>query len=125
MRGSKRARWALVIVAAAALVLAAAAAARTHTTAKGPIVIGWAYDNNGLMAPFDGPALAAANHEVAKINKKGGVLGRKLVIKTCKTTCTEKPKAKCKKACKKNAVTFCKANAKTCPTSVSGAFLVD
>jgi branched-chain amino acid transport system substrate-binding protein len=85
MRGSKRARWVLVIVAAAALVLAAAAAARTHTTAKGPIVIGWAYDNNGLMAPFDGPALAAANHEVAKINKKGGVLGRKLVIKTCKT----------------------------------------
>jgi branched-chain amino acid transport system substrate-binding protein len=86
MRGSKRARWALVIVAAAALVLAAAAAARTHTsTAKKPIIIGWAYDNNGLMAPFDGPALAAANHEVAKINKKGGVLGRKLQIKTCKT----------------------------------------
>jgi branched-chain amino acid transport system substrate-binding protein len=75
-----------VIVATAALVLAAAAAARTHTTAaKGPIVIGWAYDNNGIMAPFDGPALAAANHEVAKINKKGGVLGRQLQIKTCKT----------------------------------------
>jgi len=86
MRVSKRARWALVIVAAAALVLAAAAAARTQgTAAKGPIVIGWAYDNNGLMAPFDGPALAAANHEVAAINKKGGVLGRKLEIKTCKT----------------------------------------
>jgi branched-chain amino acid transport system substrate-binding protein len=86
MTSGKRARWALVIVAAAALVLAAAAAARTHTTAaKGPIVIGWAYDNNGIMAPFDGPALAAANHEVNKINKKGGVLGRKLQIKTCKT----------------------------------------
>ena len=86
MRGSNRARWALVIVAAAALVFVAAAAARTHSSAaKGPIVIGWAYDNNGLMAPFDGPALAAANHEVAKINAKGGVLGRKLVIKTCKT----------------------------------------
>jgi branched-chain amino acid transport system substrate-binding protein len=86
MRASKRARWAFVIVVGAALVLAAAAAARTHSsTAKGPIVIGWAYDNNGIMAPFDGPVLAAANHEVAKINKKGGVLGRKLVIKTCKT----------------------------------------
>jgi branched-chain amino acid transport system substrate-binding protein len=85
MRVSKRARWALVIVAVAALVLAATAAARTHSEAKGPIVIGWAYDNNGIMAPFDGPALAAANHEVAKINKKGGVLGRQLQIKTCKT----------------------------------------
>jgi len=86
MKVSNRARWALVIVAGAALVLAATAAARTHSAAaKGPIVIGWAYDNNGLMAPFDGPALAAANHEVAKIDKKGGVLGRQLVIKTCKT----------------------------------------
>jgi branched-chain amino acid transport system substrate-binding protein len=86
MTGSNRARWALVIVAAAALVLAATAAGRTHSAAaKGPIVIGWAFDNNGIMAPFDGPALAAANHEVTKINKNGGVLGRKLQIKTCKT----------------------------------------
>src|SRR5436305_4598677 len=86
MRVSNRARWALLIVAAGALVLAAAAAARTHSTAaKKPIIIGWAYDNNGLMAPFDGPALAAAQIEKAKINKKGGVLGHKLVIKTCKT----------------------------------------
>jgi len=85
MRVSKRARWALVIVAAAALVLAATAAARTHgTAAKKPIVIGWAYDNKGPMQPFDMPALAAANLEVAKINKKG-VNGRKIVIKTCKT----------------------------------------
>jgi branched-chain amino acid transport system substrate-binding protein len=88
MKGSKRARWALVIVAAAALVLAAAAAARTHSTAaKKPIIIGWAYDGSagGPMAPFDGPALAAARIEVAKIDAKGGVLDRKLVIKTCNT----------------------------------------
>ena len=85
MKVGNRARWALVIVVGAALVLVATAAARTHSAAKGPIVIGWAYDNNGIMAPFDGPALAAANHEVTKINKKGGVLGRQLVIKTCKT----------------------------------------
>jgi len=85
MRVSNRARWALVIVAAAALVLAAAAAARTHSTAaKKPIVIGWAHASTGPMAPFDGPALAAAQIEVAKINKKG-VLGRKVVIKTCDT----------------------------------------
>jgi ABC-type branched-subunit amino acid transport system substrate-binding protein len=85
MRGSKRARWALVFVAAGALVLAAAAAARTHSTAaKKPIVIGWAFDNKGPMQPFDTPALAAAQLEVQKINKKG-VGGRKIVIKTCKT----------------------------------------
>jgi branched-chain amino acid transport system substrate-binding protein len=87
MRVSKRARWALVIVAAAALVLAAAAAARTHSAAaKKPIIIGWAHDDsNGPMGPFDLPALAAAQIEKAKINKKGGVLGHKLVIKTCDT----------------------------------------
>ncbi|HZT94392.1 MAG TPA: ABC transporter substrate-binding protein [Gaiellaceae bacterium] len=86
MRVSKRARWALVIVAAAALVLVAAAAARTHSSAKkGPIVIGWAHDDSaGPMGPFDLPALAAAKIELAKIDKKG-VLGRKIVLKTCDT----------------------------------------
>jgi branched-chain amino acid transport system substrate-binding protein len=84
MRVSKRARWALVIVAAAALVLAATAAARTHSSAAKPIIIGWAHDSSGPMAPFDGPALAAAQLEIAKINRKG-VMGRKLLLKTCDT----------------------------------------
>ncbi|TML53555.1 MAG: amino acid ABC transporter substrate-binding protein, partial [Actinobacteria bacterium] len=84
MRASKGARWALVVVAAAALVFPAAAAARTHSAAKGPIVIGWAHDSTGAMGPFDGPALAAAQLEVKKVNKKG-VNGRKVVIKTCDT----------------------------------------
>ena len=85
MTGSKRARWALVIVAAAALVLAAAAAARTHSSAaKKPIILGWAIDQSGVMAAFDGPPLGAAKLRVAKLNVKG-VLGRKLQIKTCDT----------------------------------------
>jgi branched-chain amino acid transport system substrate-binding protein len=84
MRVSNRARWALVIVAAAALVLTAAAAARTHSAAAKPIVIGWAHDSSGPMAPFDGPALAAAKLRIAKVNKKG-VMGRKIVLKTCDT----------------------------------------
>lgn len=98
MRVSKRARWALVIVAAAALVLAAAAAARTHSSAaKKPIIIGWAHDDaQGPMGPFDLPALAAAQIEKAKINKKGGVLHRKIVIKTCDT---QKDDATASKAC--------------------------
>ena len=86
MRVGNRARWALVVVAAAALVFAAAAAARTHSAAKkGPIVIGWAHDDsNGPMGPFDLPALAAAQIELKKVNKKN-VLGRKIVLKTCDT----------------------------------------
>jgi len=76
-------RIALLAVAAAALVLAATAAARTH--AGSPIVIGWAHDSTGPMAPFDGPALAAAQIRVAQINAKGGVNGHPLAIKTCDT----------------------------------------
>jgi branched-chain amino acid transport system substrate-binding protein len=83
MTGITRARAALVLVAAAALVLAATAAARTH--AASPIVIGWAFDSKGAMAPFDGPALAAAQVRVKQLNAKGGVGGRPLQIKTCDT----------------------------------------
>src|SRR2546430_2151977 len=37
------------------------------------------------MAPFDNPALAAAKIRVKQINATGGVLGRRLQIKTCNT----------------------------------------
>jgi branched-chain amino acid transport system substrate-binding protein len=82
MTGITRVRIALVMVAAA-LVLAATAAARTHAGA--PIVIGWAFDGKGAMAPFDGPALAAAEVRVKQLDAKGGVDGRPVVIKTCDT----------------------------------------
>ena len=48
-------------------------------------MIGWAYDGNGAMAPFDGPALAAAQIRVKQVNARGGVNGRKLRIATCNT----------------------------------------
>ena len=80
-----RAQIALGLVAAAALVLAATAAARTHTKSASPIVIGWAFDSKGAMAPFDGPALAAAQVRVKQLNAKGGVGGRPLQINTCDT----------------------------------------
>src|SRR3954451_13463391 len=70
-----------VAVAVAALVGSAGHAA---TSAK-PIVIGWAFDRAGNMAPFDDPALAAAKIRIAQINKKGGVNQRQLVINTCDT----------------------------------------
>jgi len=84
MKVGNRARWALVIVVGAALVLAATAAARTHSAAKkGPIVIGWVHDDSsGAMGPFDLPALAAAQLEINKVNKKG-VDGRKIKLLQC------------------------------------------
>jgi branched-chain amino acid transport system substrate-binding protein len=76
----------VVAVAVIALVaLAATAAARTTTHKASPITIGWAFDSKGAMAPFDGPALAAAQLRVKQWNAKGGVAGRKLQIKTCDT----------------------------------------
>ncbi|MBD0337700.1 MAG: ABC transporter substrate-binding protein [Thermoleophilia bacterium] len=56
-----------------------------ETTAEGPITIGWAFDSSGQMAPFDGPALAAAQIRVDQINADGGVDGRDLRIETCDT----------------------------------------
>jgi len=74
-----RARAALVLVAAAAGVLAATAAARTDSgAAKPPIVIGAVVDLTKNMAPFDAPALLAAQLQIKAINAKGGVNGRKL-----------------------------------------------
>jgi len=75
----------LVVVAASVVVLAATAAARTTSTAATPIVIGWAFDSKGAMAPFDNPALAAAQLRVKQLNAKGGVSGRPVQIRTCDT----------------------------------------
>jgi branched-chain amino acid transport system substrate-binding protein len=83
-----RGRGRLAIAAAGVLALAligSALASNTASNAKKPIVIGWAFDGNGNMAPFDGPALAAAKLRVNQINAKGGVNGRKLRIQTCDT----------------------------------------
>jgi branched-chain amino acid transport system substrate-binding protein len=80
-----RAHIALGLVAVVALVLAATAAARTQARSASPIVIGWAFDSKGNMAPFDGPALAAAELRVKQVNARGGVGGRPLEIQTCDT----------------------------------------
>jgi branched-chain amino acid transport system substrate-binding protein len=76
---------ALVLVAAAALVLAATAAAGTTKKSATALTIGWAFDSKGAMAPFDGPALAAAQVRVKQLNAKGGVNGHPVTIKTCDT----------------------------------------
>ena len=94
-----RARGRLAFAAAAVLALAligSALAANSGRSAKAPIIIGWAFDGSGAMAPFDGPALAAAELQVNVVNARGGVNGRKLQLITCDT---QGNKADVAKAC--------------------------
>jgi branched-chain amino acid transport system substrate-binding protein len=74
--------------------LAATTGGQAASAAKKPIVIGWAFDKAGQMAPFDNPALAAAKIRIKQINAKGGVGGRKFVIRTCNTQNNNAAKAK-------------------------------
>jgi branched-chain amino acid transport system substrate-binding protein len=98
MMSRRRSRVGLVLVvaAASAIALVATAAARTTAHKAGPILIGWAFDTKGSMAPFDNPALAAAQLRVKYWNSKGGVDGRRLQIRTCDT---QGNKAAVAKAC--------------------------
>ena len=85
-----RTRWSVLgaLLALAAVVVATVGTGLggSRTNAAAPIVIGWAYDSKGNMAPFDNPALAAARIRVNQVNARGGVNGRPLRIDTCDTT---------------------------------------
>jgi branched-chain amino acid transport system substrate-binding protein len=85
---------AVVAGAVAFAALAGSTGGQAATAAKKPIIIGWAFDSKGQMAPFDNPALAAAKIRVAQINAKGGVGGRKFQIKTCDTQNNNPARAK-------------------------------
>ena len=67
-----RKRWGVVgglaLIVAVALAIVGVTTASGGKSAKKPIVIGFAADLSGQMAPFDNPALTAAKLEVAKIN---------------------------------------------------------
>lgn len=96
MRGMTR--WSLLLALLLAFGLAAAAcggddeeggddggaadtAAAEDEATDEPIVIGAAVDLTGQMAPFDGPAVTAAEIQVGKINEAGGVNGRQLELR--------------------------------------------
>jgi branched-chain amino acid transport system substrate-binding protein len=85
----RKARWwlafGLVLALGAGLAAFAGTTARGSSNAKKPIVIGWALDLTKAMAPFDGPGLASAKIEIAKINKAGGVDGAQLQLKFINT----------------------------------------
>lgn len=95
MKGSTRAGFGAVVLALVATAVVVASIGGGAAQAAGtPIVIGYAYDSKGIMSPFDGPALAAAQVRIAQINAKGGVNGRRLEIKTCDTQNNNPAKAK-------------------------------
>ena len=78
-----RATKAVLVLAAASVAAVAVVAGGTAAPQQGKtVVIGWAYDGSGAMAPFDGPALATAKTRVAQMNKAGDT---KLKINTCDT----------------------------------------
>jgi branched-chain amino acid transport system substrate-binding protein len=84
------------IVALLALVVVAVMAATGSAASQAgkPIVIGYPTDLKGNMAPFDGPALAAAQLQIKKINARGGVNGRPLSLITCDTQNSNPAKSK-------------------------------
>jgi branched-chain amino acid transport system substrate-binding protein len=82
MRHRRLAAIASAVAVGIALV-AVASTSSAHTAAANgkPIVIGAAIDLTKNMAPFDGPALEAAQIEIRKIDGQGGVNGRPLEMK--------------------------------------------
>ncbi len=91
-RGSRRWGAAAALLIAAVTVAALAGASRNTSAATRPaVVIGWAYDSKGQMAPFDGPALAAARIHVRNLNRRGG---RQIRIVTCDTNNNNPARAK-------------------------------
>jgi branched-chain amino acid transport system substrate-binding protein len=60
-------------------------AAEEGEEAAGPIVIGAAVDLTNAMAPFDGPAIGAAQIQADKLNAEGGVDGREFQIEVVDT----------------------------------------
>jgi branched-chain amino acid transport system substrate-binding protein len=92
----RRRRWvaAAAVLGTAVAIAGVAGAGTDKSAAKPAIVIGWAFDSKGQMAPFDGPALAAAKIHIAKLNAKGGVGGRLFRIDTCDTQNNDPARAK-------------------------------
>jgi branched-chain amino acid transport system substrate-binding protein len=78
----KGAGKAVLTLAVAAVVAAVAVTAGSASSQQGTVVIGYAYDASGAMAPFDGPALATARDRIKQINRGPGV---NLRLVTCNT----------------------------------------
>jgi branched-chain amino acid transport system substrate-binding protein len=91
MKEARKAALAFVVVAAVAA--AAVTAGSASPQQANTVVIGWAYDGTGSMAPFDGPALATARDRIRQVNRGPGLNVR---LVTCNT---QGNKAATAKAC--------------------------
>jgi branched-chain amino acid transport system substrate-binding protein len=80
MKKVRRATLALVAAAIAAVAVVGGGTAASEQA--NTVTIGWAYDGVGAMAPFDGPALAAAKTRIAQVNRTNAI---KLRLLTCNT----------------------------------------
>ncbi len=80
MIGARKAVFALAVT----LIVAAGAGAAVSASPQqaNTVVIGWAFDGKGAMAPFDGPALATARDRIKQVNRGPGV---DLKLNTCDT----------------------------------------
>jgi branched-chain amino acid transport system substrate-binding protein len=79
---TKAGKAALVLAAAAVVGVAVVAGGTAAPQQTQTLVIGWAYDGVGNMAPFDGPALATAKSHIATINRASAT---KVKLLTCNT----------------------------------------
>jgi branched-chain amino acid transport system substrate-binding protein len=89
-----RRKLAALLVPLAALAVLAVVAAGSASGAAKPIIIGYPTDFTGRMAPFDAPAVAAAQVRIKQINAKGGINGRQVKLITCDTQDSNPQKAK-------------------------------
>lgn len=79
---TKAVKAALVLAATAVVGVAVVAGGTAAPQQTQTLLIGWAYDGVGNMAPFDGPALATAKSHIATINKASAT---KVKLLTCNT----------------------------------------
>ncbi len=79
MMGARKVVLAFTLAAAVA---AAAVTVGTASPQQNTVVIGWAYDASGAMAPFDGPALATARDRIKQVNRGSGA---NFQLRTCNT----------------------------------------
>ena len=72
----------LALVGVAVVAAAAVAVSSASPQQQEPVVVGYAFDSTGSMAPFDGPALATARDRIRQLNRGSG---RNLRLITCNT----------------------------------------
>jgi branched-chain amino acid transport system substrate-binding protein len=96
--GLTRPVFGLCVLLLAAVAVGVGAAGAAHKTpaaspaakdAKAPIVIGIADGQTGFLAAFETEAINSFKLRVDQINKKGGVLGRKIVVEVADTKSTK------------------------------------